>query len=64
MTNVVLNKGDLVSVYTPGAGGYGPPKERDRERVLVDVIEGRVSPESAKEIYGVDVKVEAQTCTG
>ncbi len=64
VTNVVLNKGDLVSVYTPGGGGYGPPKERDRERVLVDVIEGRVSPESAKEIYGVDVKVEAQTCTG
>jgi N-methylhydantoinase B len=54
-TDIILNKGDRVSVYTPGAGGYGKPSARDPEAVLADVIEGKVSVEKAKELYGVNV---------
>ena len=45
----------MISVQTPGSGGYGNPLERDPIRVLTDVIEGKVSPEKAKELYSVCV---------
>jgi len=48
-----LQAGDLVSVRTCGGGGYGPPLERDPARVRVDVRNGKVSPERAREVYGV-----------
>jgi len=34
-------------------GGYGDPLERNPELVLEDVIEGVVSPEAARDVYGV-----------
>jgi N-methylhydantoinase B len=52
-TNITLNKGDVVRVQTPGAGGYGRPLERDPAAVLLDVIEGKVTEAKAREIYGV-----------
>jgi N-methylhydantoinase B len=48
-----LKKGDVVSLRLPGAGGYGDPRARDREAVLRDVRDGKVSREKAKEEYGV-----------
>ncbi len=36
-----------------GGGGYGDPLERSPERVSKDVVHRRISPECAKEIYGV-----------
>jgi N-methylhydantoinase B len=36
-----------------GGAGYGDPMERDPESVLVDVLDGIVSPEAAKRAYGV-----------
>ena len=51
----VLEPGQSISIVTPGAGGYGPPSERERERVLRDVGEDRISAETARSIYGVDV---------
>lgn len=53
-----LKAGDLVSLRLPGAGGYGDPKERDRQALLCDVRDGKVSPESARRDYGVDVTPE------
>jgi N-methylhydantoinase B len=50
-----LKRGDLVSLRLPGAGGYGDPRERDREAVLRDVRDGKVSREKAKEEYGIEV---------
>ena len=50
-----LKTGDVVSLHLPGAGGYGDPRDRDREAVLRDVRDGKVSKEKAKEDYGVDV---------
>ena len=44
-----LEAGDVVSYRTCGGGGYGPPEERDPERVLRDVLEEKVSVERARE---------------
>jgi N-methylhydantoinase B/oxoprolinase/acetone carboxylase alpha subunit len=42
----------MVSVSC-GGGGYGPPTERDPERVRNDVREGWISLERAETVYGV-----------
>jgi N-methylhydantoinase B len=49
----ILGKGDVVSLRLPGAGGYGDPLERDREPLLQDVRDGKVTLESAREDYHV-----------
>jgi N-methylhydantoinase B len=53
-----LEKDDLVSLRMPGAGGYGDPGKRDRNRLLRDVRDGKVSVESAQRDYGVEVTSE------
>jgi N-methylhydantoinase B/oxoprolinase/acetone carboxylase alpha subunit len=40
---------------TSSGGGFGPPAERDPRRVLNDVIEGYVTVESARDVYGVAI---------
>jgi N-methylhydantoinase B len=45
--------GDIVEVRGPGAGGYGLPVERDMAAVLQDVRCGFVSPQVARDSYGV-----------
>jgi N-methylhydantoinase B len=50
-----LVAGDVVSYRTCGGGGYGPPEERDPERVLRDVLEEKVSVERARDLYRVAV---------
>jgi len=45
--------GDIVEVRTTGGGGWGDPLEREPELVCQDVIEGRVSPQAARDAYGV-----------
>jgi N-methylhydantoinase B len=50
-----VQAGDTARVLTAGGGGHGDPRERDPERVREDVHEGYVSPEVAREVYGVDV---------
>jgi N-methylhydantoinase B len=42
-SDIVLQSGDILSVQTPGSGGYGPPAERDRELIFSDKINGKVS---------------------
>ncbi|MGE5408925.1 MAG: hydantoinase B/oxoprolinase family protein [Syntrophothermus sp.] len=50
---VVLAPGETIISISSGGGGYGRPTERDPERVRHDVLEGWVSPERAREVYGV-----------
>jgi N-methylhydantoinase B len=45
--------GDRLCLVSPCGGGYGDPMERDRDAVRADVSEGYVSPESAREKYGL-----------
>ncbi len=56
---VDLIAGDVVSYRTCGGGGYGPPQEREPERVLRDVLEGKVSAERARDVYRVAVEDRA-----
>jgi len=53
---LTVNSGSRVIIRTPGGGGYGEPLERSAERVLHDVLEGRITTEHALEAYGVVVK--------
>ena len=48
--------GDVVRVVGPGAGGYGPPGERDPHAVLRDWRCGFVSLERARQDYGVAIR--------
>lgn len=50
-----LKKGDLFQVYIGSAAGYGNPQERDRELVIRDVREKRLSVQQAKDIFNVEV---------
>ena len=49
----VLNKGDVVRIMTPGGGGWGSPLDRPMVQVRDDVLDGFISPESARDDYGV-----------
>ncbi len=51
---IQLSNGDAVRVESPGGGGYGPPAERNRDLVVRDVREGKISVTRAREFYGVE----------
>jgi N-methylhydantoinase B len=55
-STTALDPGEVVSVRTPGGGGYGDPTERDPDAVLADVRDGKVSAERARDVYGVVVE--------
>ena len=40
----------------PGGGGYGNPLDREPERVLDDLLDEKISPEAARDVYGVVVE--------
>jgi N-methylhydantoinase B len=48
-----LPAGTLVRIDTTGGGGWGDPLEREQELVALDVTEGKVSAQSARDDYGV-----------
>lgn len=53
-----LKPGDVVVMDAAGGGGYGDPKKREREAIIRDVRDGKVSRESALRDYGVEVTDE------
>ncbi|WP_391560477.1 hydantoinase B/oxoprolinase family protein [Robertmurraya sp.] len=55
VSELPLNKGDVIRVSSPGSGGFGSPFERNPELVLFDVIDQKVSVEKALEDYGVSI---------
>jgi len=48
-----LKPGDAVAVRAGGGGGFGPPYERDPQRVAHDVRQGYVTLRAARDLYGV-----------
>jgi N-methylhydantoinase B len=50
-----LQVGDIITVNAGGGGGYGAPRDRDLEAVRQDVKLGYVTPQAAREIYGVNI---------
>jgi len=49
-----LKKGDVISIWTQGGGGYGPAAERDPDAIGRDIREGKITPAHARDTYGYD----------
>ena len=49
-----VGAGRRLRLSLPGGGGYGEPRERERERVRADLAAGYVTPEQARDDYGLD----------
>jgi N-methylhydantoinase B len=56
--NFEITEDDVLYSRQSSGGGYGDPLERDVEMVLKDVVLGLVSPEAAREVYGVVIDKE------
>jgi N-methylhydantoinase B len=52
-SEVSVDPGTTIRVETPSGAGYGDPLEREPERVLADVISGKVTEAAAHQDYGV-----------
>ncbi len=52
MTKLALEKDDVVRVVTGKGGGWGEPRERDREKIESDLKNGYLTAERAEQIYG------------
>jgi len=50
--DILLKPGDRVRVRTPGGGGYGDPKTRDRALVAEDVRLGRYTAAQSERLFG------------
>jgi N-methylhydantoinase B/oxoprolinase/acetone carboxylase alpha subunit len=51
-SGVVLGRGDIIREMIPGGGGYGPPLERDPERIEEDLRQGYITSDQAERAYG------------
>jgi len=47
-----LSPGTILSIRTPGGGGYGDPADRDPARIERDLERGTVTPEAVRADYG------------
>jgi N-methylhydantoinase B len=59
--DVTLQPGEWVRGLESGGGGYGDPLDRDVDAVRTDVLDGWVSAEAARDIYGVVLTIDDQS---
>ena len=50
-----------IKIQSPAGGGWGDPKKRSADLVLLDVRNGLLSTEVARTAYGVVVAADART---
>ena len=55
VTGYRVKKGEVIQIKTPSGGGWGDPTRREPERVVEDVLDGLVSIDKARDIYGVAI---------
>ena len=55
---LVLKAGDSIRMETPGGGGFGKPKDRNKNQLTQDIIDGRITPEVARKFYGEELLEE------
>jgi N-methylhydantoinase B len=53
-----VTAGDVITVRTPGGGGYGDPLERDPALVLRDVVRGYIGAGDAERDYAIVIAGE------
>jgi N-methylhydantoinase B len=63
VTGHPVQAGDVVVMQSAGGGGFGDPLARDPERVRRDVQGGYVSPERARDGYGVELTAGGEVDT-
>jgi N-methylhydantoinase B len=51
---IAIRAGDRVEVMTPGGGGYGDPRRRDRAAIGRDVARGYYTADEAERLWGGD----------
>jgi len=51
-SHVTTGSGSCLRAVTGGGGGYGPPLERERDRVEADLADGYISQAAGSEVYG------------
>jgi len=51
--HTAVRAGDRFVCAGPAGGGYGDPKTREPARVLADVLDGLITPETARRDFGV-----------
>ena len=56
VSGLKTQRDDVIRVVTGNGGGFGDPKKRDPDRVRRDVRNGLISPERAREVYGVTIE--------
>lgn len=49
-----LKRNDVVRIVTATGGGFGPPGERERDRIKEDIKNEYITEEQAKSIYGYE----------
>jgi N-methylhydantoinase B len=59
VTNLPLAAGDLVRVVTGNGGGWGEPRERERSLIVEDLRDEYITPDVARDVYGVDVDLSS-----
>jgi len=47
-------KGSVIHVITGGGGGYGDPRDRERDLVEADLADGYVTGDAARNLYGYE----------
>jgi N-methylhydantoinase B len=52
-SGVVVKPGQMISIQTPGAGGYGNAKDRNKELIQNDLIASKITPEKARVCYDI-----------
>lgn len=51
----ILQKGDVLTIYTAGGGGYGDISQRPHSAVEKDVHNGYISTQTAQTVYGLNL---------
>jgi N-methylhydantoinase B len=59
VARVTLQDGDLIRSVTGTGGGFGDPRRRDPNQVREDVLDGYITVEQARTVYGVALDPEA-----
>jgi len=54
VTAMPLKKGDIISMRTAGSGGYGNPKDRNKDSVISDWKNGYISDKVLKDIFQIE----------
>jgi len=52
-TSLTIDAETVLSIRTPGGGGYGDPNDRNSDAVLDDLVNGKISIKNTREIYGI-----------